>query len=177
MSKKFFDSIAGLKVYIADGIKNGELLPEEYIKIAPITARRGQIGEKVSTIMANGMHETDNEVTADPETGKPGWVVKSMGGEEYIISDLTFCRKYKLIDEKAMLYKPKGNPIIAVQINDDIGFVAPWGKVMNIASGGYIVLARYDIYGIQEKEFAELYHRTEKDPVQVLDAVKRLLNI
>lgn len=178
MSKKFFDSIAGLKVYIADGIKNGELLPEEYIKIAPITARRGQIGEKVSTIMANGMHETDNAVTADPQTGKPGWIVKSIGGEEYIVPDSTFCRKYELVDEKKMLYKSKGNPIIAVQIDDDISFIAPWGEMMNIAAGGYIVLSECEnIYGIQGKEFAELYSGTGKNAAQVLDTVKRWLNI
>lgn len=52
-------------------------MPAEYIKTAQITARRGYIGEKVSTIMANGMHETDNAVTADPQTGKPGWIVKA----------------------------------------------------------------------------------------------------
>lgn len=45
-----------------------------------------------------------------------------------------------------MLYKSKGNPIIAVQIDDDISFIAPWGEMMNIAAGGYIVLSECETY-------------------------------
>lgn len=50
-----------------------------------------------------------------------------------------------------------------MQIDDDISFIAPWGEMMNIAAGGYIVLSECEnIYGIQGKEFAELYSGTGK---------------
>ena len=44
--------------------------------------------------MKNGLEETRNVVKVDEKTGNPGWVVTNPDGEEYIIEDSVFQKKY-----------------------------------------------------------------------------------
>ena len=53
--------------------------------------------------MANGLEETRNIVTAD-DNGNPGWVVTNSTGEQYIVSDPVFKKKYERIADTAAKY-------------------------------------------------------------------------
>ncbi len=165
-----FVTIANLRNYLAFNLKAGELLPAEYVKTVSVTARRGFVGETITTVLNDEFNETENVVQLDPKTGKAGWVVRGVSGEEYIVSDSAFCQKYSAVEGKQNTYIPKGAPIIAVQIHENISFVAPWGELMNIADGGYIVLSEGDdIYGIQEKEFLSSYSPTGRSVSEVIE--------
>lgn len=162
MSTEFIE-IQNIKEYLLNEYEKGLLQPKEYAKSARIKARKGMIGEKISTIISGDFHETDNIVIADDKTGNPGWVVTGENGEEYIVSDSVFCEKYEPVECVADTYAPKGKPIIAVTVNENISFMAPWGEKMNIAAGGYIVIFNSnDIYGVQKREFCETYTQTDK---------------
>ena len=63
-------------------------------KFAGITARKGYVGEKVKTIMKNGLTETVNVVTYDAETGEPDWVVTQESGEQMVVTDKKFKSLY-----------------------------------------------------------------------------------
>lgn len=155
-----FRKIENIKEYLTEGLKSGRFQSNIYQKSGEITARVGKIGEKIVTIMANGLQETKNFVTVD-ENGNPGWVVtNSTTGEQYIVTDSVFKKKYERITGTEDEFRPVWNPITATQIIDEnICFTAPWGKIQNIVSGGYLVFNKNfdDIYGIQEDEFNKTY--------------------
>lgn len=154
-----FKKIENIKRYLAEGLKNGKLQSRTYQKFGEITARRGVVGEQIVTIMSSdGLKETKNTVVADEE-GNPGWVVTNTTNEQYIVKDSTFKSKYEKIDGTENKYKPIWNPITAVQIDENICFVAPWGEIQNLLAGGYLVFNEDfdDIYGVQEEEFIKTY--------------------
>lgn len=159
-----FKKIEDIKEYLANGLKNSKFQPKTYQKSGEITARVGEIGEKIVTVMADGLQETKNTVTAD-ESGNPGWVVTNPTGEQYIVTDSVFKKKYEKISETEDRFKPVWNPVTAVQIDENICFVASWGEEQNIVSGGYLVFNKDydDIYGIQQKEFNETYDMIEQN--------------
>ncbi|MGE5473620.1 MAG: hypothetical protein ACM3UU_05310 [Ignavibacteriales bacterium] len=172
---KKVDNILG---YVSEGISNGTFTVDEVAKFARISAVQGEVGQEVVTKMANGLEETRNTVKLDEKTGQPGWIVTNPGGEQYIVEDSVFAKKYELDPENNSQYKPKGGPALATQINEDITFEAPWGGDMNIAAGGYLVLGgKNDIYGIQEQEFNDTYKPTGKSNQQSLEEAKKLLGI
>ena len=92
-------------------LEAGSLHPVRAIKIGKIKARRGIVGEQITTwsVDENGNEivEKVNEVTIDPETGRPGWVVMKTDSEgnikvdknghpnEWIVSDSNFMKKYE----------------------------------------------------------------------------------
>lgn len=153
-----FRRIENIKKYLTEGLKSGKFQSKTYQKSGEITARVGKIGEEIFTVMANGLQETKNTVTAD-EKGCPGWVVTNSTGEQFIVSDSVFKKKYERISETEDRFKPIWKPITAVQIDENICFVAHWGEVQNIVSGGYLVFNKEydDIYGIQQEEFNKTY--------------------
>ncbi len=170
-----FLEIENIKKYVEKIVKEKGIIPSKYVKATTIKAVQGVVGEKISTIMSNGLHETDNIVTLDENTGNPGWIVTNATGEKYIISDSVFCSKYEPIVGSNDTFKPKGKPILAIQINENISFTAPWGETQNIASGGYLVISNMnDIYGIQEEEFNKtykVYHKISVYAVEVLNVL------
>lgn len=149
-----------VKEYLVSGLNNGSLIAGTYQKKGEITARVGVISEEIVTIMANGLQETKNIVTAD-ENGNPGWVVTGVNGEQYIVKDSVFRSKYEKIEGTEDKYQPVWKPITATQIHEDVCFVAPWGEEMNILAGGYLVFNETfdDVYGIQEEEFNLTYKK------------------
>ncbi len=153
-----FRKIENIKEYLTEGLKCGRFQSNAYQKSGEITARVGKIGEKIVTVMANGLQETKNTVTTD-ENGNPGWVVTNSTGEQYIVTDSVFKKKYERIAETEDSFKPVWNPITAAQIDENICFSAPWGEIQNIVSGGYLVFNELydDIYGVQQGEFNETY--------------------
>lgn len=158
MNNMNFRKIENIKEYLTEALKNGKIQSKTYQKSGEITARVGEIGEEILTVMANGLQETKNTVTVD-ENGNPGWVVTNNTGEQYIVSDSVFRSKYKKIEGTEDRFKPIWNPITATQIDENICFTAPWGETQNLIAGGYLVFNKdfNDVYGIQQEEFIETY--------------------
>ena len=160
-----YRKIGNIKEYLTSGLKSGKFQSKTYQKSGEITARVGKIGEEILTVMANGLQETKNTVTAD-ENGCPGWVVTNSTGEQYIVADSVLKKKYERIAETEDRFKPVCNPITATQIIDEnICFTAPWGEIQNLVAGGYLVFNKDfdDVYGIQEDEFNKTYSMIVSD--------------
>lgn len=164
MNNAEFKKTDNIRKYLVDALEKGELQAGLYQKSGEITARVGIPGEKIVTIMADGLEETENTVVLD-ENGNPGWVVTNSTGEEYIVKDSVFRKKYERVPDTANRFRPLRNPITACQIHENICFTAPWGEIMNIAAGGYLVFNKDfdDIYGIQKAEFDVTYYKIESD--------------
>lgn len=176
MEEKIFTRIDG-KAYAEAGIACGELKPVVAVKFARIAARRGEIGEEVITYSQNGIIEKVDTVKADPETGKPGWVVTKLdeNGEvlvdehgnknQWIIQDSTFTKKYDLDETKTGgVYKPKGGPQIFVPIVMDV-ILLQWGSEMKIEAGGWLNITNPDdIYGISQRDFEDTYKIVGEEP-------------
>ena len=153
-----FKQIENMKEYVEEKLSAGELEPQTYKSSKTVEARQGELGERVVTVLSNGMEETVNTVKADPATGKAGWVVKNPTGEEYIVDDSVFHEKYEAIDGEDGKYRSKGKPVTAARLGESITFTAPWGEEMRIRAGGYLIISNpADIYGIAEDEFCKTY--------------------
>lgn len=175
---KYFKKIDNIAEYVREGIKSGRLTVEEVAKFARIQARQGELGEEVVTKMANGLEETRNAVKLDVKTGKPGWIVTNPDGEQYIVEDSVFKKKYEIDPQNPAQYKPKGGPVLSSPINEHIEFQAPWGETMRIECGGSLVLSGpNDIYGIQKDEFEHTYASTGKDKIESLKEALSLMGI
>lgn len=175
---KYFKKVDNIAEYVREGIKSGRLTVEEVAKFARIQARQGTLGEEVVTKMANGLEETRNSVKIDEKTGEPGWVVTNPDGEQYIVEDSVFKKKYEIDPENPAQYKPKGGPVLSSPINEHIEFEAPWGETMRIECGGSLVLSGpNDIYGIQKDEFEHTYASTGKDKTESLKEALALMGI
>ena len=150
-----------LQKYIIELVNNGHE-PKFYKKYSRVIAVQGKEGEVVETIMADGHVETVNSVKKD-ENGNCDWIITNPSGERYIVPNKTFVKKYEIEVGEDGKHAPKGAPIKAVQIEDDISFMASWGELMNIKAGGYLNISdKDDIYGIQENEFNETYAKCDK---------------
>lgn len=175
---KHFKRVDNIAEYVKEGIKSGRLTVDEVAKFARIQARQGTLGEEIVTKMANGLEETRNSVKIDEKTGEPGWVVTNPDGEQYIVEDSTFKKKYEIDPENPAQYKPKGGPVVSSPINEHIEFEAPWGETMRIECGGSLVLnGPNDIYGIQKDEFEHTYASTGKDKIESLKEALTLMGI
>ena len=175
---KYFKKIDNIAEYVKEGIKSGKLTVDEVAKFARISARQGAVGEQVITQMANGLEETKNTVKIDEKTGEPGWIVTNPDGEEYIVEDSIFKKKYEIDPENPSQYKPKGGPVLSSTIDEHIEFDAPWGETMKIESGGSLILSGpNDIYGIQKAEFENTYASTGKDKQESLKEAISILGI
>lgn len=157
-----FVEINDIKSYAQKLVETSK--PKRYAKFATINAVQGKVGEKIATVMKNGLEETVNSVSIDEKTNQPDWVITNPSGEKYLIKDSTFKKKYEPLDIDSNVYKPKGGVCVFVQVNENISFVAPWGEKMNIAKGGYLNITNADdIYGIQQDEFNETYAECDKN--------------
>jgi hypothetical protein len=160
--------IQDISKYLKDLVESGQAIPVEAAKFSRIEARQGEIGEMVQTVLADGTVETERPVEADEKTGKPGWVVKNVNTpEQWIISDSTFTKKYEIDPENPAQYKPKGGPMIAVQVQEDLTFQPPnWGGyTQTLNADGFLLMDPnnpIDIYGIGKDEFDQTYALTEK---------------
>ena len=129
-------------------------------KFAGITARKGYVGEKVKTIMKNGLTETVNIVTYDAETGEPDWVVTQQSGEQMIVTDKKFKSLYQSTEAKeGEQIKPDGKYRPMVVVDQNVCLKTSWGEMQYIKKGGVlVVLGPGDIYGIQKPEFEGSYN-------------------
>ena len=134
---------------------------KHYKKFAKVKARQSAGGEQVQTKLS-GRDETDVRTT------KPGdWVVSNIEsqGEQQIVDDATFKKRYDVSNPKGDIFSPKNANFHGVQYTGpDISFAPPnWGgSKMNITTG-YMIggpdpsnFAK-DFYGIDPKAFASTY--------------------
>ena len=84
--------------------------------------RRG--GAPLTTIAGDGTKETQNLVTRNHT------VLNNVGNTDnkWAVENPTFKRKYEMDAANRGVYKPKGGPMNAAQINEPISFTAPWGE-------------------------------------------------
>ena len=158
MKNNAFRKINKLPEYIEELFLSSKTKSAIYCKTAEITAFRGEIGEEVVTVLANGLKETVNTVKKDPVTGNPGWIVTGVGGERYIIEDRKFIEKYEPSPDGVNRYSPKKVPHAAFSVPESISFIAAWGAIMNIEAGGYLVCNRDgEIWGVAKDEFEASY--------------------
>lgn len=167
--------------YAGDLVDSG-IEVKEYKKFVRVQAVQGKAGQVVETRLKNGLVETTNIVQEDPEHGgECGWIVTNPDGEKYVVKDSVFKKRYNATPDKDGLYSPKGVPIRAVEIADDISFTAPWGEKMNIERGGYLVLnSPTDIYGIAKDEFHNTYKpsaEVDKMREQIENATKQKYDV
>lgn len=175
---KYFKKIDDISTYVRKALLAGKLSVFEAKKVANITAAQGEIGEGVETKMKNGLVETTNVVTADPETNQPGWIITNPDGERYIVKDSEFRKKYIPDPEKPGEYKPVSPPVLVTRINENLEFMAAWGKQEKLEAGGILVLANSSkIYGIQPEPFKNTYAETERDHEDCLQAVLDMFGI
>lgn len=168
---KEFKRIDDMYTYVRDGIISGKFTLDEVAKFARVMARQGIEGEEIITVMADGLEETRNVVKVD-ENGNPGWVLTNPDGEQYIVPDATFNKKYEIDPENPDVYKPKGGPVISCKTNENIEFTAPWGEPMKIEAGGSLIINNpNDIYGIQKTEFENTYATTGKEEKEILQEI------
>lgn len=135
-----------------------------YNKSGIIHAVNGTPGERIVTVLKNGLEETENTVGTDAETGVPDWIVTAPTGERYIVKDAVFREKYKPAPDEFGAFIPIGKPIEAVQIHKNIRFIAPWGEEQRLLAGGFLILDPGGIYGVAEEEFLKTYIPAEECP-------------
>ena len=150
-----FKQIDDIAKYVIDGTRDGNLVFEEVKKFERIVAVQGTEGQKVQTILKDGTVETNERtVEIDEKTGNPGWIVQNMSTpEKWIVTDSTFQKKYEMDPEQPGVFKPKGGPMLAARLNENVSFAPPnWnGDIINVLAGGCIVMDPAnptDIYGI-----------------------------
>jgi hypothetical protein len=125
-------------------------------KIKPIFARPGIPGEIIKTKTNNGITESRNIVDVD-EDGQPEWVITNSTMEQYAIPIKKLCSNYYQDLDKQNMFIPKGIPIIAAQVFENLVFKHN-DIDMFLKSGGYIMINSYDdIYVIQKEVFNETY--------------------
>lgn len=113
-------------------------------------------GAPLSTVASDGTQETTNMVTRNHT------VVNNVGNDSnrWAVDTPKFRKKYEQDPLQKGVYRPKGQPMNAAQINEPISFTAPWGEEMNIDKGGYILqdpTNPNDVYGISGKDFDSTY--------------------
>lgn len=148
------------KVNIIKYLKNNykEQDYEISYKFSEVKAKKGKLGQQVKTIMQDGFVETINIVNKDKDNNKLDRIITNINNEKYVISYKVFIAKYEKDYKNKRYYKPKKNLVVVVELKDSISFIAPWGEVMNIKKGGFLIINNQDdIYGIQEQEFYDTY--------------------
>ncbi len=136
-------------------------LVDKYKKTVRTLARPAKEGEEIFTEI-NGKKRTKNKAN------EGDFIVKNPDGEEYILSEDRFKKRYKLVSEAKeqsnyRAYQAFGK-VWAFQYNGpDLKIEAPWGEEQIIKDGDMIAsLNKYsydDIYGIQIDIFKETYKK------------------
>ena len=159
--------------YVRQGIVEGRLQPIEARKTARIKARQGTVGEKITTTLSSGLKEVKGIVRESEQTGRPGWITKNPGGEEYIIEDHDFQALYMEDPDHPGEFKKKA-PSYAVQIDENVVFLNKWGEEFRVEAGGYIIfmdsrgLLGPGAYGVDRTAWGQTYELTGTDPKESL---------
>jgi len=121
-----------------------------YAKVAQVSARQVQPGEEQMVV---------TELDATKSKAKAGdWIVVNPGGEIYTVTNEVFQNAYKPTSSDGM-FTSKGVPVKAIEVNENIVFIAPWGEEAAVRAGGFIV-ERSDNgerYGVERQAFLDTY--------------------
>ena len=137
---------------------------KHYKKFAKVKARQSKGGEEVQTKL-NGRSETSVRTTNPDE-----WIVSNISsqGEQQIVDDKTFRKRYDVENPNNDIYSPKNADFYGVEydgsLGDNITFAPPnWGgSTMNIIKG-YMIGGpdssnmSADFYGIDPEAFKNTY--------------------
>jgi hypothetical protein len=129
-------------------VRNGDLYTK---KILQKEARIADKEEKIVTII-DGVVETINTANAGD------YIVKGERGEEYVLKADKFEKLYEKVSEN--IYQTKREEVIAIELTEDIKFIAPWGTPMEGKKGDFIIYRNdFDAYRIEREIFFETYLR------------------
>jgi len=116
-----FEKIDRKSPEIMEALKNAPL----YRKFGLVRARPAKAGEKLETVTASGLVETER--TAD----EGDWVVKNPTGEIFVIPGSTFLSRNEKTDEEGV-YEAKGFcKAIKNPYGKPIEILASWGEPQN----------------------------------------------
>lgn len=149
-----------LQEYVAEHLAAGDRI-HLYAETARIKARPGIVGEEIVTKMSDGHTETKSTVQSEGDM-----VVTNPDGEQYIVDEKTFAKKYELDPVSPNRYRPTGGAQQFLFLHEDVEFTAPWGEQMSIKKGGVLNITgrdQGDIYGIQRNEFDNTYAPCDKN--------------
>lgn len=157
------------KHYVLTGINCGEMVPFYARKFGKVLARRGKIGEEISTYTDDGLLEKVNNVEIDPDTGLPNWVLMKANEygypvvdeyghvNEWIKDDSDFHDEYDPDSEIDGLFISVDGAQLFVPVLNDIILVQD-GEEMFVKAGGYLNITNLNnIYGISERDFKDTY--------------------
>ena len=122
-----------------------------YIKVAEVQAVQVTTEREVNTLL-----------DATTNTAKPGdWIVTNPGGEQYVNTNEYFQSHYLATDREG-IFNPIGEPILAVQVNENLVCTAPWKSDQAVLAGGFMI-ARPDgqRYFCEENAFFTTYKKLE----------------
>lgn len=171
--------------FIEDPSKFAQDLGQQKVaKYNRINARPAQGREKLVTYKQDpsiaGTGEDNIETTNDFEGGM---VVNNVNTpwQKYGIDQKTFDKKYEIDPENPSQYRPKGGPMYASKVHDNVAFPNPWGQGhMNVDKGGYMMQDpknKRDTYGIQDTDFNGTYREINENKIRkiVSESIKKVL--
>ena len=139
---------------------------KKYKKTRAIFARKAEDNEFVRTITQDGLETTNTAKIGD-------FIVKNQtkAGEEYIVSNETFKKKYEFcrdVGNGLCEYQPIGIMIglemtaaicHKMNLKLPVYFMAPWGNKMVLKDGDFLLapLSFSKVYRIARQEFFETY--------------------
>lgn len=141
---------------------------KHYKKFAKVKAHQSKGGEQIQTKL-DGRNETEVRTTNSGD-----WVVSNVEsqGEQQIVDNKTFQKRYDVANPKGNIYSPKGANFFGVvydgSLGNNITFAPPnWGgSTMNITKG-YMIGGPdsknfgADFYGIDPAAFQKTYKPAE----------------
>lgn len=140
-----------IKSYLLNLLTEGKQF-EVCFKETLVKAEKGKEGEKIQTIMEDGLIETERIVN------KGDWIVTFSSGEKIVVTEDYFTSNYEKTNKKDM-YLSKNNIRSALQVDENICFETQKGK-MYLKKGGYLIfIDSNDVYAIQENRFNETYKK------------------
>ena len=129
---------------------------------APLFRKNAEVKARQATTR----EEIETALDATRSVAEPGdWIVTNPGGEVYRVKDETFKKAYKPKEGEEGTFVALGVPVKAVQVNEDIAFMAPWGSEQGVRSGGYVVERQdnKERYGIEKAAFDSTYEAIEEE--------------
>lgn len=143
---------------------------KHYKKFESVKAQQAQGGEEIQT-MLGGAAET-NVRTAN----RGDWIISNIAsqGEQQIVDDKTFRKRYDVQNPKGDIYKPKNADFFGVPYDDgslgqSLIFAPPnWGGDTQTITKGYMIGGpdphdfSKDFYGIDPGAFAKTYKPAEQ---------------
>lgn len=155
--------------YLDSKLLNMELTEITAIKVAPVMARRGVLGEKIVTYAGNNIVESVSTVKVDLCTGNPDWVLTKIDNNcnllidefgninQWIVSNENFANSYQPTDIDG-IFRPIPKEQKFIQVLENITFIRPDGKSYSVEAYGYLNITNPNkIRVISKRDFEDTY--------------------